>query len=117
MSPKYFSHSPSHPPPPLAAESVWATSTTTTASSVVYMKSHQPYPPLPLPSQALGIIMGKISLVLMDSSLEGKYVDEDDAIMIELASKCLQYEARDRPDIKFLFTALDPLQKEENIGE
>lgn len=51
----------------------------------------------------------------MDSSLEGQYVDEDATALVELASKCLQYEARDRPDIKFLLTAVAPLQKQKEV--
>ena len=66
-------------------------------------------------SQALDIIRGKSALVLMDSSLEGQYVNDDATAMIELASKCLQYEAKDRPDIKSLLAAVDPLQKQKEV--
>ncbi|KAM7471977.1 hypothetical protein LguiA_010160 [Lonicera macranthoides] len=65
------------------------------------------------PSHALDLIRGKNVLLLMDSSLEGQYADEDATALVELASKCLQYETRDRPDIKFLLTAVEPLQKQE----
>lgn len=51
----------------------------------------------------------------MDSSLEGQYADEDATVMVELASKCLQYEGRDRPDVKFLLTAVAPLQKQKEV--
>lgn len=51
----------------------------------------------------------------MDSSLEGQYGNEDATALVELASKCLQYEARDRPDIKFLVTAVVPLQKQKEV--
>ncbi|XP_074317801.1 serine/threonine-protein kinase BSK2 [Silene latifolia] len=68
------------------------------------------------PSHALDIIRGKNALVLMDSSLEGQYVSDDATKMIELASKCLQYEARDRPDIKFLLSEVDPLQKQKEVA-
>lgn len=51
----------------------------------------------------------------MDSSLEGQYADADATALVELASKCLQYEARDRPDIKFLLTAVEPLQKQKEV--
>ncbi|KAL6560420.1 Serine/threonine-protein kinase bsk2 [Orobanche gracilis] len=61
--------------------------------------------------QALDLIRGKNVLLLMDSSLEGQYANEDATALVELASKCLQYEARDRPDVKFLLTAVTPLQK------
>ncbi|KAK9698917.1 hypothetical protein RND81_08G140600 [Saponaria officinalis] len=68
------------------------------------------------PSHALDIIRGKNALVLMDSSLEGQYVNDDATKMIELASKCLQYEARDRPDIKFLLSEVDPFQKQKEVA-
>ncbi|GMP42437.1 hypothetical protein CsSME_00012186 [Camellia sinensis var. sinensis] len=67
------------------------------------------------PSHALDLIRGKNVLLLMDSSLEGQYADEDATALVELASKCLQYEARDRPDIKFLLTAVEPLQKQKEV--
>ncbi|KAM7508913.1 hypothetical protein LguiA_019366 [Lonicera macranthoides] len=63
------------------------------------------------PSHALDLIRGKNMLLLMDSSLEGQYASEDATALVEVASKCLQYEARDRPDIKFLLAAVAPLQK------
>ncbi|XP_076949211.1 serine/threonine-protein kinase BSK2-like isoform X2 [Bidens hawaiensis] len=68
------------------------------------------------PSHALDLIRGKNVLLLMDSSLEGQYTDEDATVMIELASKCLQYEGRDRPDVKSLLTAVAPLQKQKEVA-
>lgn len=65
--------------------------------------------------QALDLIRGKNLLLLMDSSLEGQYTNEDATELVELASKCLQYEARDRPDIKFLLSAVAPLQKQKEV--
>ncbi|KAJ8573461.1 hypothetical protein K7X08_009972 [Anisodus acutangulus] len=65
------------------------------------------------PSHALDLIRGKNVLLLMDSSLEGQYANEDATALVELASKCLQYEARDRPEIKFILNAVEPLQKQE----
>lgn len=65
--------------------------------------------------QALDLIRGKNVLLLMDSSLEGQYADEDATALVELASKCLQYEARDRPDIKFILNAVEPLQKQKEV--
>ncbi|XP_042030820.1 serine/threonine-protein kinase BSK2-like isoform X1 [Salvia splendens] len=65
------------------------------------------------PSHALDLIRGKNVLLLMDSSLEGQYANEDATALVELASKCLQYEAKDRPEVKFLLTAVTPLQKQE----
>ncbi|GMH29790.1 hypothetical protein Nepgr_031633 [Nepenthes gracilis] len=68
------------------------------------------------PSHALDIIRGKNVLLLMDSSLKGQYVDDDASKMVELASKCLQYEARDRPDVTFLLTAVEPLQRQKEVA-
>lgn len=51
----------------------------------------------------------------MDSSLEGQYADDDATQLIELASKCLQYEPKDRPDFKFLLSAVAPLQKQMEV--
>ena len=64
-------------------------------------------------AQALDLLRGKNLLLLMDSSLEGQYGDDDATQLIDLASKCLQYEARDRPDIKFVLSAVASLQKQE----
>ncbi|KAL3624921.1 hypothetical protein CASFOL_031589 [Castilleja foliolosa] len=66
------------------------------------------------PSHALDLIRGKNVLLVMVSSLEGQYANEDATALVELASKCLQYEARDRPNVKFLLTAVAPLQKQED---
>ncbi|XP_043812685.1 serine/threonine-protein kinase BSK2 isoform X3 [Manihot esculenta] len=68
------------------------------------------------PSHALDLIRGKNLLLLMDSSLEGQYANEDATELVELASKCLQYEAKDRPDIQFLLTAVTPLQKQKELS-
>lgn len=65
--------------------------------------------------QALDLIRGKNVLLLMDSSLEGQYANEDATALVELASKCLQYEARDRPDVKFLVTSVAPLEKQKEV--
>lgn len=66
--------------------------------------------------QALDLMRGRNVLLLMDSSLEGQYANEDATALVELASKCLQYEARDRPDIKFLLSAVAPLQKQKEVS-
>jgi BR-signaling kinase len=67
------------------------------------------------PSHALDIIRGKNALLLMDSSLEGQYANDDATKLVDLASKCLQSEAKDRPDTKFLLSAVAPLQKQEEV--
>lgn len=54
-------------------------------------------------------------MLLMDSSLEGQYANDDATKLVELASKCLQSEARDRPDTNFLLTAVSPLQKQKEV--
>ncbi|PIA32688.1 hypothetical protein AQUCO_04400111v1 [Aquilegia coerulea] len=68
------------------------------------------------PSHALDLIRGKNVLLLMDSSLEGQYANEDATKLVELASKCLQSEARDRPNTKFLVTSVAPLQKQREVA-
>ncbi|KAI3905102.1 hypothetical protein MKX01_017348 [Papaver californicum] len=67
------------------------------------------------PSHALDLIRGKNVLVVMDSSLEGQYANEDATRLVELASKCLQSEARDRPNTKFLVSVVAPLQKQTEV--
>ncbi|KAF6995113.1 hypothetical protein CFC21_011667 [Triticum aestivum] len=64
------------------------------------------------PSHALDLIRGKNILLLMDSSLEGQYANDDASKLVDLASKCLQFEARDRPNIKYLLSSVGPLQKQ-----
>lgn len=51
----------------------------------------------------------------MDSSLEEKYTIKDATVMVELTSKWLQHEGRDRPDVKFLLTAVAPLEKRKEV--
>ncbi|OAY64986.1 putative serine/threonine-protein kinase [Ananas comosus] len=68
------------------------------------------------PSHALDLIRGKNILLLMDSSLDGQYANEDAAKLVDLASKCLQFEARDRPNIKFLLSSVGPLQKQKEVA-
>ena len=51
----------------------------------------------------------------MDSSLEGQYANDDASKLIDLASKCLQFEARDRPNSKFILSAVEPLQTQKEV--
>ncbi|XP_074569860.1 serine/threonine-protein kinase BSK2 [Curcuma longa] len=67
------------------------------------------------PSHALDLIRGKSMLMIMDSSLDGQYANEDATKLVELASKCLQFEARDRPNSKFLLSSVAPLQTQKEI--
>ncbi|KAA8549342.1 hypothetical protein F0562_001026 [Nyssa sinensis] len=67
------------------------------------------------PSHALDLIRGKNYLMLMDSCLEGHFSNDDGTELVRLASRCLQYEPRERPNAKSLVTALASLQKETEV--
>ena len=54
--------------------------------------------------------------MLTDSCLEGQFSDDDGTELVRLASRCLQYEPRERPNPKLLVTALTPLQKETEVS-
>jgi len=53
--------------------------------------------------------------MLMDSCLEGQFSDNDATELVRLASRCLQYEPRERPNPKSLVASLLPLQKETEV--
>lgn len=63
------------------------------------------------PSHALDLIRGKNMLMLMDSYLEGQFSNDDGTELVRLASRCLQFEPRERPNAKMLVSALTPLQR------
>ncbi|MBA0760691.1 hypothetical protein Gotri_023419 [Gossypium trilobum] len=67
------------------------------------------------PSHALDLIRGKNFLMLMDSALEGHFSNDDGEELVRLASRCLQYEARERPNAKSLVVSLMSLQKEAEV--
>lgn len=67
------------------------------------------------PSHALDLIRGKNFLMLMDSCLEGHFSNDDGTELVRLATRCLQYEARERPNAKSLVSALSSLQKETEV--
>ncbi|KAJ6832646.1 putative serine/threonine-protein kinase BSK3 [Iris pallida] len=67
------------------------------------------------PSHALDLIRGKNFLMLLDSCLEGHFSNDDGTELVRLASRCLQYEARERPNTKSLVAALALLQKEAEV--
>ncbi|TKY63385.1 serine/threonine-protein kinase [Spatholobus suberectus] len=67
------------------------------------------------PSHALDLIRGKNFLMLMDSALEGHFSKDDGTELVRLASRCLQYEARERPNAKSLVASLLSLQKETEV--
>jgi BR-signaling kinase len=53
--------------------------------------------------------------MLTDSCLEGQFSENDGTELVRLASRCLQYEPRERPNPKSLVSALAPLQKETEV--
>ncbi|ESQ42466.1 hypothetical protein EUTSA_v10013377mg [Eutrema salsugineum] len=67
------------------------------------------------PSHALDLIRGKNYQMLMDSCLDGHFSNDDGTDLVRLASRCLQYEARERPNVKSLVASLAPLQKETDV--
>ncbi|PKA53195.1 putative serine/threonine-protein kinase [Apostasia shenzhenica] len=67
------------------------------------------------PSHALDLIRDRNFHMLTDSCLEGQFSNEDGTELVRLASRCLQYEQRERPNVKYLVQALTPLQKEVEV--
>ncbi|KAI3980613.1 hypothetical protein MKX01_025178 [Papaver californicum] len=67
------------------------------------------------PSHALDMIRGKNILLLMDSHLEGKFSTEEATVVVGLASECLQYEPRERPNLQKLVEILEPLQPKPEV--
>lgn len=53
--------------------------------------------------------------MLTDSCLEGQFSSDDGTELVRIASRCLQYEPRERPNPKSLVAALFPLQKETEV--
>lgn len=66
--------------------------------------------------QALDLIRDRNLQMLTDSCLEGQFSDNDGTELVRLASRCLQYEPRERPNPKSLVSALASLQKETEVG-
>ncbi|KAL8158988.1 hypothetical protein V2J09_000525 [Rumex salicifolius] len=67
------------------------------------------------PSHALDLIRDRNIQTLMDSCLEGQFSNDEGTELVRLASRCLQYEPRERPYCKSLVTSLIPLQKETEV--
>ncbi|KAF4353301.1 hypothetical protein CsatB_003769 [Cannabis sativa] len=67
------------------------------------------------PSHALDLIRDRNLQMLTDSCLEGQFSNDEGTELVRLASRCLQYEPRERPNPKSLVTALDPLQKDTEV--
>lgn len=62
------------------------------------------------------MIRGKNILLLMDSHLEGNFSTEEATVVFDLASRCLQYEPRERPNRKDLVATLAPLQNKSDVS-
>ncbi|XP_043709825.1 serine/threonine-protein kinase BSK1-like [Telopea speciosissima] len=67
------------------------------------------------PTHALDMIRGKNILLLMDSHLVGNFSAEDATVVVGLASRCLQYEPRERPNPKNLVATLAPLNTKPDV--
>ncbi|KAF3560764.1 hypothetical protein DY000_02013554 [Brassica cretica] len=65
---------------------------------------------LSLYGQALDIINKGEERIAIDGFISRQYENDDASKLVDLASKCLQSEAKDRPDTKFLLSAVAPLQ-------
>lgn len=64
------------------------------------------------PSHALDLMRDRNFQMLTDSCLVGQFSTEEGTELVRLASRCLQYEPRERPNTKSLVAALTPLQHE-----
>lgn len=67
------------------------------------------------PSHALDLIRDRNIQMLTDSCLEGQFSNDEGTEVLRLASRCLQYEPRERPNPKSLVAALIPLQKDTDV--
>ncbi|KAE8671182.1 putative serine/threonine-protein kinase [Hibiscus syriacus] len=67
------------------------------------------------PSHALDLIRDRNIQMLIDSCLEGQFSNDDGTELVRLASRCLQYEPRERPNPKSLVAALIPLQRDTQV--
>ncbi|XP_050378822.1 serine/threonine-protein kinase BSK7 [Argentina anserina] len=67
------------------------------------------------PSHALDLIRDRNLQMLTDSCLEGQFTNDEGTELVRLASRCLQYEPRERPNPKSLVAALVPLQKDTEV--
>ncbi|KAK9716570.1 hypothetical protein RND81_06G242800 [Saponaria officinalis] len=67
------------------------------------------------PSHALDLIRDRNIQTLMDSCLEGQFPNNDATELVRLASRCLQYEPRERPNPRSLVASLTPLHKQSEV--
>ena len=65
--------------------------------------------------QALDLIRDKNIMLLMDSHLEGNFPIEEATTVVGLASQCLQYEPRERPNTKDLVATLSLLKNKPDV--
>ncbi|EEC78283.1 hypothetical protein OsI_17982 [Oryza sativa Indica Group] len=63
-------------------------------------------------NEALDLIRDRNFNMLTDSCLEGQFSNEEGTELVRLASRCLHYEPRERPNVRSLVQALAPLQKD-----
>ncbi|KQJ94750.1 probable serine/threonine-protein kinase BSK3 [Brachypodium distachyon] len=64
------------------------------------------------PSHALDLIRDRNFSMLIDSCLAGQISNEEGTELLRLASRCLHYEPRERPNARSLVLALASLQKD-----
>lgn len=62
------------------------------------------------------MIRGKNMTLLTDSHLEGNFSIEEATVLVNLASRCLQYEPRERPNLKNVVDTLAPLQTKPEVS-
>lgn len=55
-------------------------------------------------------------ILLTDSHLEGNFSTEESTVLVNLASRCLQYEPRERPNLKNVVDTLGPLQTKPEVS-
>eukprot|EP00250_Pteridium_aquilinum_P007497 c17201_g2_i1 orf=375-1859(+) len=67
------------------------------------------------PTHALDLIKGRNALSLMDSHLEGQFSNEDGTEVVRLASRCLQFEPPERPNVRALVQSLVGLQRKNEV--
>ncbi|KAJ8618287.1 hypothetical protein MRB53_014473 [Persea americana] len=68
------------------------------------------------PTHALDMIRSKNMILLTDSHLEGNFLTEESIVLVNLASRCLQYEPRERPNLKNVVDTLVPLQTKPEVA-
>ncbi|KAK1420837.1 hypothetical protein QVD17_22728 [Tagetes erecta] len=68
------------------------------------------------PSHALDLIREKNFQMLTDSCLEGDFSNDDGAELVKIASRCLQYEPRERPNAKSIVASLTAIQKQTEVS-